>query len=138
MFRLSHQTFLETQGQLAYYRIQGADYVTSNGMVVRQGDMNALIGRVGLVLGKRWDMGRDRFLQPYVKAGVNYEFLGDRKVSVNGRPFRDDVRGLRAYYGVGADWQLNRRVRFYGEFEREEGDYVSTPWSVNVGVRIAF
>ena len=138
MFRLSHQTFLETQGQLAYYRIQGADYVTSNGMVVRQGDMNALLGRVGLVLGKRWDMGRDRFLQPYVKAGVNYEFLGDRKVSVNGRPFRDDVRGLRAYYGVGADWQLNRRVRFYGEFEREEGDYVSTPWSVNVGVRIAF
>lgn len=89
-------------------------------------------------LGKRWDMGRDRFLQPYVKAGVNYEFLGDCKVSVNGRPFRDDVRGLRAYYGVGADWQLNRRVRFYGEFEREEGDYVSTPWSVNVGVRIAF
>lgn len=138
MFRLRHQIFLEAQGQLSYYWMHGADYATSNGMVVRQQDMNALIGRVGLVLGKRWDIGKDSFIQPYIKGGVNYEFLGDRKVSVNSQTFRDDVRGLRAYYGVGVDWQLNRRVRFYGEFEREEGDYVSTPWSVNVGVRIAF
>lgn len=138
MFRLRHQIFLEAQGQLSYYWMHGADYATSNGMVVRQQDMNALVGRVGLVLGKRWDIGKDSFIQPYIKGGVNYEFLGDRKVSVNSQTFRDDVRGLRAYYGVGVDWQLNRRVRFYGEFEREEGDYVSTPWSVNVGVRIAF
>ena len=75
---------------------------------------------------------------PTSKAGVNHEFLGKQRAEVNGVEFSGDLRGTRAYYGAGADWQATDAVRLYAEFEREDGHRLSTPWSVSAGLRYEF
>ena len=138
MFRFDNGFFVEPQLQLSWYWMKGTDFTTSNGMSVDQDDMYALTGRAGLVLGKKWDLDEGRFFQPYLKAGVNHEFLGDQKVLVNGIEFTDDLRGTRGYYGAGIDLQFAENARFYAEFEREDGQKASTPWSVSAGLRVEF
>lgn len=138
LFRFDNGFFVEPQVQLSWYWIKGTDFTTSNGMSVDQDDMYALTGRAGLVLGKKWDIDEDRFFQPYLKAGVNHEFLGDQKVLVNGIEFSDDLRGTRGYYGAGFDLQFASNARLYAEFEREDGQKASTPWSVSAGLRVEF
>ena len=138
MFRFDDGFFVEPQLQLSWYWMKGTDFTTSNGMSVDQDDMYALTGRAGLVLGKKWDLDEDRFFQPYIKGGVNHEFAGDQKVLVNGIEFSDDLRGTRGYYGAGFDLQFASNARLYAEFEREDGQKASTPWSVSAGLRVEF
>lgn len=138
LFRFDNGFFVEPQVQLSWYWIKGTDFTTSNGMSVDQDDMYALTGRAGLVLGKKWDLDEDRFFQPYIKGGVNHEFAGDQKVLVNGIEFSDDLRGTRGYYGAGFDLQFASNARLYAEFEREDGQKASTPWSVSAGLRVEF
>lgn len=138
MFRFGEGFFIEPQLQLSWYWMKGTDFTTSNGMRVEQDDAYALTGRAGLVLGKKWDLSEDRYFQPYLKGGVNHEFMGDQKVTVNDIAFSDDLRGTRIYYGAGFDVQFASNARFYAEFEREDGNKASTPWSVSAGLRIAF
>ena len=138
LFRFGEGFFIEPQLQLSWYWMKGTDFTTSNGMRVEQDDAYALTGRAGLVLGKKWDLSEDRYFQPYLKGGVNHEFMGDQKVTVNDIAFSDDLRGTRIYYGAGFDVQFASNARFYAEFEREDGNKASTPWSVSAGLRIAF
>ena len=138
MFRFDNGFFMEPQLQLAWYWMKGTDFTTSNGMDVDQDDMYALTGRAGLVLGKKWDLDEGRYFQPYLKGGVNHEFLGDQTVTVNGVQFSDDLRGTRAYYGAGLDLQFAENARLYAEFEREDGVKASTPWSISAGLRVEF
>ena len=138
MFRFGEGFFIEPQLQLSWYWMKGTDFTTSNGMRVEQDDAYSLTGRAGLVLGKKWDLSEDRYFQPYLKGGVNHEFMGDQKVTVNDIAFSDDLRGTRIYYGAGFDVQFASNARFYAEFEREDGNKASTPWSVSAGLRIAF
>lgn len=130
--------FIEPQAQLAYYKIQGADFAMSNGMQVRHDNVDSLTGRLGLVFGRKWTDRQNRFAQPYLKAGVIHEFRGDQKANVNNETFSDSLKGTRVYYGAGIDWQFSRMARLYGEIERENGDHVSRPWSVSAGLRFEF
>ena len=130
--------FIEPQAQLAYYKIQGADFAMSNGMQVRHDNVDSLTGRLGLVFGRKWTDRQNRFAQPYLKAGVIHEFRGDQKANVNNETFTDSLKGTRVYYGAGIDWQFSRMARLYGEIERENGDHVSRPWSVSAGLRFEF
>lgn len=129
--------FLEPQLQLAFYHLKGADFTMSNGMEARQKDVDALTARAGVVAGKLWETDGG-FVQPYLKAGVIREFLGDRKAVVNGVPFSRGLRETRVYCGAGLDWKVSDSLRLYGEFERVEGRHVATPWSVTAGIRYAF
>ena len=138
LFRFDNGFFVEPQLQLSWYWMKGTDFTTSNGMDIDQDDMYALTGRAGLVLGKKWDLDEGRYFQPYLKAGVNHEFLGDQTVTVNAVEFNDDLRGTRVYYGAGLDLQFAKNARLYAEFEREDGVKTSTPWSVSAGLRVEF
>ena len=138
MFRFDNGFFVEPQLQLSWYWMKGTDFTTSNGMDVDQDDMYALTGRAGLVLGKKWNLDESRYFQPYLKGGVNHEFLGDQTVTVNTVEFSDDLRGTRAYYGAGFDLQFAENARLYAEFEREDGRKASTPWSISAGLRVEF
>ena len=138
MFRFDNGLFVEPQLQLSWYWMKGMDFTTSNGMDVDQDDACALTGRAGLVVGKKWDLDNNRYFQPYLKAGVNHEFMGDQQVTVNGIRFTNDLRGTRGYYGAGFDLQFASNARIYAEFEREDGQRASTPWSVGAGLRVEF
>ena len=137
-FRFDNNVFFEPQAQLSYYFIEGKDFVTSNGMTAEQDNLDSLVGRLGIVLGKKWQLDENSFIQPYFKAGINYEFLGDLDAVVNDVSFSDDMQGIRAYYGVGLDYQARDTVKIYGEFEREDGDNLTRPWSVSAGIRVMF
>ena len=137
-FRFDNNVFFEPQVQLSYYFIEGKDFVTSNGMTAEQDNLDSLVGRLGMVLGKKWQLDDNSFIQPYFKAGINYEFLGDLDAVVNDVSFSDDMQGIRAYYGVGLDYQAGDSVKIYGEFEREDGDNLTRPWSVSAGIRVMF
>ena len=138
MFRFDNGLFIEPQLQLSWYWIKGMDFTTSNGMDVDQDDAHALTGRAGLVVGKKWDLDNSRYFQPYLKGGVRHELMGDQKVTVNGIKFTNDLRGTRGYYGAGFDLQFASNARIYAEFEREDGQKASTPWSVSAGLRVEF
>ena len=77
--------------------------------------------------------------QYYLKAGINHEFLGDQKITLNGVVFDEDgIMGTRFYYGAGMDWELDKKTRFYGQIEREEGGRYTKEIEIRVGLKHTF
>ena len=96
--------FVEPQMELAYFWVKGGDFITSNGMTIDQSDMDSLTARAGLVFGRKFTLDNpEHYVQPYVKAGVIHEFLGDQDARFNGKHFSSEIDGTRAYYGLGID-----------------------------------
>ena len=142
--------FLEPQLQLSYFRAKGADYTTSTGLKVDQGDADYLTGRAGVVLGKKFNYGSindldKRYFQIALIGGVKHEFIdGDQDITYTGvdgdslKVSARDIDGTRFYYGVNADWQLARDWRLYAKFEREKGNDFCEDYDVSVGFKYAF
>lgn len=142
--------FLEPQLQLSYFRAKGADYTTSTGLKVDQGDADYLTGRAGVVLGKKFNYGSindldKRYFQIALIGGVKHDFIGgDQDITYTGvdgdslKVSARDIDGTRFYYGVNADWQLARDWRLYAKFEREKGNDFSEDYDVSVGFKYAF
>lgn len=137
--------WLEPQLQLAFYRVEGEKYTLSSGGRIRQKDADSLIGRAGIVVGKKFNYGEDReeidrrYSQVYLKAGVKHDFLGDRTVWFGSDRFDGEVAGKTTfYYGLGGDWQFNERMRLYGQIERETGDDYEKDYEVSVGLKYEF
>ena len=137
--------WLEPQLQLAFYRVEGEKYTLSSGGRIRQKDADSLIGRAGIVVGKKFNYGEDReeidrrYSQLYLKAGVKHDFFGDRTVWFGSDRFDGEVAGKTTfYYGLGGDWQFNERMRLYGQIERETGDDYEKDYEVSVGLKYEF
>lgn len=133
--------FLEPQLQLSYFWVKGGDFHASNGMKIEQKDMDSLTGRAGLVLGKKFSLeggSGERYMQPYVKAGVNHEFLGEQEARINGVRMTSDLDGTRVYYGAGVDWQATDNLRLYMQVEREHGEHFTREYNVSAGLKWKF
>ncbi|WP_302556122.1 autotransporter outer membrane beta-barrel domain-containing protein [uncultured Desulfovibrio sp.] len=133
--------FVEPQLQLSYFWVKGGDFTASNGMEIDQKDMDSLTGRAGLVLGKKFalDGGNgSHYIQPYVKAGLNHEFLGEQEARLNGVRMTSHLEGTRGYYGVGVDWQATDNLRLYMQAEREHGEHFTREYNVSAGLKWSF
>ncbi|EFV44296.2 outer membrane autotransporter barrel domain-containing protein [Bilophila wadsworthia 3_1_6] len=133
--------FLEPQLQLSYFWVKGGDFHASNGMKIEQKNMDSLTGRAGLVLGKKFSLeggNGERYMQPYVKAGVNHEFLGEQEARINGVRMTSDLDGTRVYYGAGVDWQATDNLRLYMQAEREHGEHFTREYNVSAGLKWKF
>ena len=133
--------FLEPQLQLSYFWVKGGDFHASNGMKIEQKNMDSLTGRAGLVLGKKFSLeggSGERYMQPYVKAGVNHEFLGEQEARINGVRMTSDLDGTRVYYGAGVDWQATDNLRLYMQAEREHGEHFTREYNVSAGLKWKF
>lgn len=133
--------FVEPQLQLAYLWVKGGDFTASNGMEIRQEDMDSLTGRAGLVLGRKFALdgwNGERYMQPYVKGGVNHEFLGDQTARINGVRMTSSMEGTRVYYGAGLDWQATDDLRLYMQVEREHGEHFTREYNASVGLKWEF
>lgn len=107
--------FIEPQAQLSWYHINGDSFSMDNGMRVELDDSNNLTGRLGIVAGREIALEGSRMWQYYLKVGINHEFMGDQKISLNGVVFDEDgIMGTRFYYGTGMDWELDNKTRLYG------------------------
>ena len=142
--------FLEPQLQLAFFHVQGKDYKTSTGLAVSQGNAEFLTGRVGLVLGKKFNYGTvddldRRYFQVALLGGVKHEFLGgDQTISYTGvdgakaSVHAGDIDGTRFYYGVNCDWQVTDNFRLYAQASREEGDRYTKDYDISIGGKLLF
>lgn len=142
--------FVEPQLQLSYFLAKGADYTTSTGLKVDQGNADFLTGRAGFVFGKKFNYGTiddldRRYFQVTLLGGVKHEFLGgDQTISytgVNGAKASvraGDIDGSRFYYGVNCDWQVTDNFRLYAQASREEGDRYTKDYDISIGGKLLF
>lgn len=130
--------FIEPQAQLSYYRAKGKDFTMSGGMKVGQDDMDSLTGRFGVLMGKKFMQKDETYAQVYFKGGFNYEFMGKQKLFINGEKFSGEVLGMRAYYGLGMDWQVSKNTRLWAQLEREEGHNYTKEIEATVGMKYQF
>ncbi len=108
-------------------------------MPIKSKNADVVTGRAGLVPGRKWEISKNRYVQPYVKRGIIHEFTGDDRTIINAdNVFKENISGTGPYYGLGIDWKFNEQARLYGEFERQDGDHVRSLWSTNIGLRISF
>lgn len=142
--------FVEPQLQLSYFHAKGADYTTSTGLKIEQGNADFLTGRAGLVIGKKFNYGTEndldrRYFQIAAIGGVKHEFLGgDQTIHYTGTDKErlsvkaNELSGTRYYYGVNADWQLGNQWRVYGQIAHEEGDDYTKEYDINFGLKYQF
>lgn len=142
--------FVEPQLQLSYFLAKGADYTTSTGLKVDQGNADFLTGRAGFVLGKKFNYGTiddldRRYFQVALLGGVKHEFFGgDQTISYTGvdgakaSVHAGDIDGTRFYYGVNCDWQVTENLRLYAQASREEGDRYTKDYDISIGGKLLF
>ena len=138
-FKFSREWFVEPQAQLSYYRLEGDEFRLSNGMTVEQADFDGLTARLGLISGKTFFKPDGGYRgQIYSRFGIKHELLGDQSINVNGIRFDDDLLGTRVYYGLGMDWFLTPKMKFFGHLERENGSNYTKEFDFNIGIKYCF
>lgn len=139
--------FVEPQVELSYFYTAGTDYTLSTGMHIDQDKAEFLTGRAGLVVGKKFDYSTDpsdrRYVQVALSGGFTREFLGENTMFYRGTDGEvlhrtEKLDEVRHYYGMVWDWQFRQDMRFYGEVERESGDYYRKDYSVTLGLKYSF
>lgn len=136
--------FIEPQSQLSYYWVKGKSFTLDNSMTVSQDNAQSLVGRLGIVVGKKWNHGEPyrsisrQYHQAYLKGGLRHEFLADQTITVNQHTFNTQQNGTRWYYGAGLDWNLKDQLKAYAEFERESGNNYDKSYEISLGLKYEF
>lgn len=132
--------YVEPQVELAYGFVSGDDFTSSNGAKVNQDDFQSLVGRFGARFGANF---ADNKGSVYMHASVNHDFLGDvdATAGVDGGARFDisnDLGGTWVSYGVGAQFNTNANLSFYGLLERANGSEYTEHYRYSVGMRYTF
>ncbi len=134
-----HDVFFEPQAQLAYFAVQGKDFVLSNGLTVRQKDYESLTGRIGGVLGKNFtSQETGRFGEVALHAGWKDNLFARNGVTVNDVPFSDRFLHNRFYYGVSGYVTHGENLAFYAYAEREKGQGYAKAFEAGIGMKYRF
>lgn len=134
-----HDVFFEPQAQLAYFAVQGKDFVLSNGLTVRQNDYESLTGRIGGVLGKTFtSFETGRFGEVALHAGWKGNLFARNGVTVNDVPFSDRLLHNRFYYGVSGYVTHGKNLAFYAYAEREKGQGYAKAFEAGLGMKYRF
>lgn len=128
--------FIEPQAELAGGWAGGADYTLSNGLQVRQKEQTSLRGRLGLRLGMHLRNQKGAVFEPYIKASVVDEFYGRNDIITGTILSEPSIGGASVEAVAGLSASVGHSVQLYGEYRYFNGDRVSSPWSVDAGVRV--
>lgn len=133
--KLDDGWFVEPYGQVIGALIQGRSYDLDNGMEVEGDASRSLLGKLGVTVGRDILLSNQMRVQPYVRAAVAHEFVGNNEVEVNDNRFDNDLSGSRGELGAGISLSLTDRVQVHADFDYSNGDRIEQPWGGNVGVR---
>jgi outer membrane autotransporter protein len=136
--KLENDYFIEPFAQLAGVVIQGAHYNLDNGMSAEGDRTRSLLGKLGSTVGRNFDLGEGRVIQPYVRAAVVHEFGKSNNVQVNNTTFNNDLSGSRGELGMGVAMSLTDKWQVHADFDYSNGDKIEQPWGANVGVRYSW
>ena len=137
---LNHGWYVEPRSELTLGYMWGNTFTTSNNIRVEQKNMPALVGRLGVNVGR--DIGdRATF---YVKASINHDFLGNYDVrmtdlSTGDRMNVSDRFGSSWFdYGTGFTVKTSKDSYLYFDIERAVGGEYKKHWDWNAGMRWSF
>lgn len=129
--------WIEPQVELTYGKVDSASYMGSNKVSIHQSDMESLVGRVGVAMGKNIKHGN-----VYVRASYLYDFDGETSVTFadahNSTTIEQDLGGGWFEVGVGTNINLSDTSHLYFDVEKTYGGETATPWQWNAGVRFSF
>ncbi|MDO4921052.1 MAG: autotransporter outer membrane beta-barrel domain-containing protein [Phascolarctobacterium sp.] len=131
--------WIEPQVELTYGRVSSGEYLTNNGVRVRQDGMDSLVGRLGFALGKNLAKNKGNV---YLRASYLYDFDGETDVRYSygrqNKRFEQDLGGGWWEVGVGTNINFSEAAHLYFDIEKTYGGDVATPWQWNAGVRWSF
>ncbi len=130
--------YLEPQLEVAAFHAQGADYTASNGLRIKDDGTNSMLGRLGLHVGRQFDLGDGRVVQPYMKLSWVQEFDGKGTVRTNDIRHKVRLDGGRTELAVGVASQLGKHGSLFGSYEYAKGSRQTMPWTFHVGYRYAW
>lgn len=137
---LKHGWYIEPQSEVTLGYMFGNDFTTSNNIRVEQKNMPALIGRLGLNIGREVS---DK-VNFYVKASINHDFLGNYDMQMTDlksgeRLGASDRFGSSWFdYGAGLSVKTGKDSYAYFDIERAVGGEYKKNWDWNAGVRWSF
>ncbi|RFT71055.1 autotransporter outer membrane beta-barrel domain-containing protein, partial [Bordetella parapertussis] len=94
-----------------------------------------MLGRLGLHVGRQFDLGDGRVVQPYMKLSWLQEFDGKNTVRTNGVRHKNRLDGGRAELDLGVAAQLGKHGSLYGSYEYAKGSRQTMPWTFHIGYR---
>ncbi len=130
--------YVEPQLEVAAFHGQGADYTASNGLRIKDDGTNSMLGRLGLHVGRQFDLGDGRVVQPYMKLSWVQEFDGKGTVRTNDIRHKVRLDGGRTELAVGVASQLGKHGSLFGSYEYAKGSRQTMPWTFHVGYRYAW
>ncbi len=137
---LKHGWYVEPQSEVTLGYMFGNDFTTSNNIRVEQKNMPALIGRLGLNVGREVS---DK-VNFYVKASVNHDFLGNYDVQMTDMTSGERLGASDRFgsswfdYGAGLSVKTGKDSYAYFDIERAVGGEYKKNWDWNAGVRWSF
>ncbi len=130
--------YVEPQLEVVDFHAQGADYTASNGLRIKDDGTNSMLGRLGLHVGRQFDLGDGRVVQPYMKLSWVQEFDGKGTVRTNDIRHKVRLDGGRTELAVGVASQLGKHGSLFGSYEYAKGSRQTMPWTFHVGYRYAW
>lgn len=138
-WKLTDTFYAEPQVELAYGYVLGDDFSASNGAKVSQDDFQSLVGRFGARVGANFAQNKGSL---YLHASVNHDFLGDvdgtARAGARTESLDGDLGGTWVSYGIGAQFNTDADLNFYGTLERSHGNDYTDSYRYSVGMRYVF
>lgn len=135
---LGNDYFIEPYTQWSMVTIQGKHYDLDNGMQARGDVTRSLLGKAGATVGRTFDLGAGRKVQPYLRAAYAHEFVDDNQVNVNDNRFDNDLSGSRGELGLGVAVSMTDRLQLHADFDYANGEKIEQPWGANVGLHYSW
>ena len=135
---LGNDYFIEPYTQWSMVTIQGKHYDLDNGMQARGDVTRSLLGKAGATVGRTFDLGAGRKVQPYLRAAYAHEFVDDNQVNVNNNRFDNDLSGSRGELGLGVTVSMTDRLQLHADFDYANGEKIEQPWGANVGLHYSW
>ncbi|MCJ8205288.1 autotransporter outer membrane beta-barrel domain-containing protein [Pseudomonas sp. RGM2987] len=136
--KLADDYFVEPYTQLSGVIIQGKDYDLDNGLSAEGDRTHSLLGKVGATVGRNFNLGEGKVVQPYLRAAYAHEFAKNNEVKVNDNAFNNDLSGSRGELGAGVAMTVTDKVSVHADFDYSNGNKIDQPWGANVGVRYSW
>ena len=132
--------FIEPQTQLQYTHLNSASYSTKDGISVDKDNVDSLIGRLGIRLGRNMSEKAGW----YVKADMFHEFFGDKDygfTAINGMTtLNKDATGKRTWGDLGFGFQMvfSHGRSLWLDAERYIGNGIHNAWQLETGASWKF
>jgi outer membrane autotransporter protein len=129
--------FITPRFEFAAAWVKGDDATDSGGGVVNVKDASVYRGIFDTTLGYRHDFTSNFGVEPYIKAGVLYDFNSDAEASYNRVSLTEDIDGFKYAVGAGLKLKIYNALTGQVDFTYMDGsDYKNT--SINAGLRLTF